>query len=150
MVIAQAAALPSVEAGLFLGLMKRSLGGYLSFRSSYGGIKEDYTCSSYGRTDFGYIWASGKVRYSRFSVSGGILAGISGGLAFYAGAGYRRSDRLWEDTSGKWARVEDLSRCGVIAEAGAIWRFNRLTLMAGLSSISFCTISPVAGVGVRF
>ena len=141
---------PSLGGGLFLGLKKRQTGGYLSFGTGFQTVREDYACTRDGRTDFGHIWASGRSRYSSFSLSGGIIVGNSGGLAGYAGAGYGRVGCYWEDVSGQWAKVEDRSFQGILVESGLIWTAGKLVVTAGLSSVSFSTLSPVIGLGVCF
>lgn len=148
--LVQLAAIPSVETGLFFGMKNEKVGGYLACRSGLQEIRESYVCSSDGRTDFGHIWASGRSKYSRFSISGGILAGRTGGLAGYAGAGYGTVGCFWEDVSGQWAKVDDRSFQGVLVETGLVWTVGRAVLTAGLSSVSFSTLSPVIGLGVCF
>lgn len=146
----QAGALPSVEAGLFIGVKRNALGGYLSARRGFGTSRHDYSASSDGRTDYGFLWASGKTGSSRYSVSGGVLIGFGEKLIIYAGAGYGKIDCLWEDTSGQWARIEDLSHRGGLVELGLIYSIGPFSIQAGASSISFSTISPVLGLGVNF
>lgn len=148
--LVQVAAIPSMETGLFFGMKNEKVGGYLACRSGLQAIRENYVCSSDGSTDFGHIWASGQSKYSRFSISGGILAGPPGGLAGYAGAGYGRVGCFWEDTAGQWAKVADKSCQGLLLEAGLIWTAGHTVLTAGLSTVSFSTLSPVIGVGICF
>ena len=103
-----------------------------------------------GQTGFGHIWASGRSGYSRFSVSGGILSEISGGLCLYAGAGYGRVGCFWEDVSGQWAKVKDKSFKGLMVESGVILTVWKIAIMTGVSSVSFSSLSPAVGVGVYF
>ena len=148
--VAQIAAFPSVETGLFLGLKKGRVGGYLSFRTGLQAVKEDYVCSSDGLADFGHIWASGLSKYTRLSISGGIIVGNSSGLACYAGAGFGSVGCFWEDVSGQWAKVKDKSFQGLLVEAGLLWTTGKIVLTAGLSSVSFSTLSPTLGLGICF
>lgn len=150
LLLLQAATLPSVEAGLFMGIKRNALGGYLSARRGFGSLEHDYSAYSDGRTDYGFLWASGKTSSSRFSVSGGALIGLGKSWILYAGAGYGKIDCLWEDTSGQWARIEDLSHRGGLVELGLIYSIGPFSIQAGASSISFSTISPVLGLGVNF
>lgn len=148
--LVQIAAIPSVETGLFFGMKNEKVGGYLACRSGLQAIRENYVCSSDGRTDFGHIWASGQSKYSRFSISGGILAGPADGLAGYAGAGYGTVGCFWEDIAGQWAKVGDKSCQGLLLEAGLIWTVGQTVLTVGLSTVSFSTLSPVIGMGLCF
>ncbi|MBR1926464.1 MAG: hypothetical protein IJ840_01735 [Bacteroidales bacterium] len=150
LLMVQVAALPSVEAGLMFGIRRNSFGGYLSARRGTGSLGHDYSASSDGRTGYGFLWASGKSRSAGFGLSGGALIGLGDNLSLYAGAGYGRSDRLWEDTSGRWARIDDLSHKGALVEAGAIYSFGHFSVIAGLQSITMSTISPVLGIGLVF
>ena len=150
LLLAQASAFPALEAGLFIGLKRNTLGGYLSARTGFGAMRHDYSASSDGRTDFGFLWASGKKGSSRYSVSGGALFGLGRSAMLYAGAGYGRIDCLWKDTSGQWARIEDLSHRGTLLEAGLVYSFGPISIQAGASSIFFTTFSPVFGLGFNF
>ena len=46
----------------------------------------------------------------------------------YAGLGYGSALTLWEDSSGKWARVADRSPKGLLFELGSICNMGRLNL----------------------
>ena len=145
-----ASALPSVEGGVFLGAMKGSFGGYVSARKGFGNMRSDYSATSDGRTDFGYLWASGETALSMYSLAAGALIRVGKRVTCYAGAGYGRIDQIWEDTAGQWARITDISHQGVQIEAGLIFSAGKFALMAGASSVSFATISPVFGLGIHF
>ena len=150
LVLAQAAALPTLQPGLMVGAEYGRIGGYLSFRNSFPGIKEDYICSADGITDFGHIWATGNSKWSGYSLSGGILLGIKDWLSVYAGAGYGESSLFWEDVSGQWAKVSDMSLSGLSMETGIIFKVNYFSILVGSSSISAKSITPVFGVGFSF
>ena len=145
-----ASALPSVEGGVFLGAMKGSFGGYVSARKGFGNMRSDYSAASDGRTDYGYLWASGEAALSRYSMAAGALIRAGKRVTCYAGAGYGRIDQIWEDTAGQWARITDISHRGAQIEAGLIFSAGKVALMAGASSVSFATISPVFGLGIHF
>ncbi len=145
-----ASALPSVEGGLFLGAMKGSFGGYVSARKGFGNMRSDYSATSDGRTGYGYLWASGETAVSRYSMAVGALMRVGERVTCYAGAGYGRIDQIWEDNAGQWARITDISHRGAQIEAGLIFSAGKVALMAGASSVSFATISPVFGLGIHF
>ena len=145
-----ASALPSVEGGVFLGAMKGSFGGYVSARRGFGNMRSDYSATSDGRADYGYLWASGEAALSRYSMAAGALMRVGERVTCYVGAGYGKIDQLWEDTAGQWARITDISHRGAQIEAGLIFSAGKVALMAGASSVSFATISPVFGLGIHF
>jgi len=130
--------------------MKGSFGGYVSARKGFGNIRSDYSATSDGRTDFGYLWASGEAAVSRYSMAVGALMRVGERVTCYVGAGYGRIDQIWEDTAGQWTRITDISHRGAQIEAGLIFSAGKVALMAGASSVSFATISPVFGLGIHF
>ena len=113
-------------------------------------MRSDYSATSDGRTDFGYLWASGETALSRYSFAAGALMRVAKGVTCYAGAGYGRIDQIWEDTAGQWARITDISHRGAQIEAGLIFSAGKVALMAGASSVSFATTSLVFGLGIHF
>ena len=83
-------------------------------------------------------------------MAAGALMRVGNRVTGYVGAGYGRIDQIWEDTAGQWARITDISHQGVHIEAGLIFSAGKVALMAGASSVSFATISPVFGLGIHF
>lgn len=151
-----ASALAGVEiglvptAGLMLCATGKKWGAYLSARSNFLSDASDYDCHSDGTASFGYIWPSGAVRKSRLAVSAGPVLVLRGRWSVYAGAGYGARTILWEDTSGSWARVTDLSSKGLLLEAGAIYRLNHLTFSAGISETAFSSVAVTLSAGLLF
>lgn len=109
-----------------------------------------YSCRSDGTTDRGLLWTSGRERTGMWAFTAGASYALTGPLRLYAGAGFGQKTVLWEDVAGQWARVTDLSPKGVAAEAGMLFDFGHLTLLAGVSTITFRTVSLDLGVGMRF
>ena len=116
-----------------------------------------FDCLSDGTTATGFIWTSGRESSGAMSVSAGLSYALltSHGpgtlsLRLYAGAGYGGRTVLWEDVSGRWARVSDLSPSGLCADAGLLLDYGHLSLMAGLSTISFQTLGFELGLGFLF
>lgn len=150
--------LPVLSAGLFSGDLvfggmvacRRPVGAYLKALSDFRSSEYAYLCSSDGTTPDGYIWTSGNTRVSRFSVSAGGILKCTGWLDACAGAGYGRRTLFWEDTDGAWAKVEDVSLQGILAELGAMMHFGRLTVYAGVSSLRFRRVDAEVGVGFLF
>ena len=142
---------PDMAYGLMAGYQHGRWGGYLAFRSSFTSCKTSYSCTSDGNLGNGsQIWPSGNEKRSNLMVCGGVLAGATKWLTVYAGAGYGFRKLAWEDVAGNWAAVSDWSRAGFAAECGVIASWHRLTVSAGVSTISFRTASFTCGVGLRF
>ena len=144
-------AAPDIAYGLMAGYQHGRWGGYLAFRSNFTSCKTSYSCTSDGNLGNGsQICPSGNEKRSNLMVSGGVLAGATKWLTVYAGAGYGSRKLAWEDVAGNWAAVSDWSRAGFAAECGVIASWHRLTVSAGVSTISFRTASFTCGVGLRF
>lgn len=129
---------------------RRPVGAYLKGLANFRSSEYAYLCSSDGTTPDGFIWTSGNTRVSRFSVSAGGTLKCAGWLDACAGAGYGSRILLWEDTDGAWAKVEDASLQGILAELGAMMHFGRLTVYAGVSSLRFRRVDAEVGVGFLF
>ncbi len=142
---------PSMSYGIRAGLMVSRFGGYTSFRSDFRPDEYSYTCMSDGSLQGGGVfWSGGESRSSSMAVHGGLLVRTTPWLTAYVGAGYGRTSQMWQDIGGKWAQVSDISFQGLSAEAGAILTWKMLAFSAGLSTVSFKTVSFTFGLGVRF
>lgn len=138
---------PGVMARLDLGRAGIYLKGSWLPVSDYA-----YSCKSDGTTDTGFIWTTGNERidaYS-FSVGGSYALPVAFPMRLYAGAGYGTRSVLWEDASGRWAQVSDLSFSGLSADAGLLFDIGHLTLMSGISSIAFRSLVLEFGLGFVF
>lgn len=150
------AALASVELGLapaagaMLSATWKNAGFYLSARSNFTSFGSDYDCFSDGTSPLGYIWPTGEVRRSRLALSAGPMFKLGGSWSVFAGAGYGAQTILWEDTSGSWARVSDLSSKGLLLEAGAMYRLNHLAFSAGISETAFSSVAVTLSAGLLF
>ena len=139
---------PQVSCGLSAGVRPGVLGGYVSAFCGFGSKPSEYICRSDGTTSFGRIWTSGESSSSSITASAGLLAGLGKHVCLNLGAGYGESDTYWQDTMGRWSKVEDLSLQGVSAEIGCIVKLGRVALAAGASTIAFRTLGARAGVGI--
>lgn len=139
---------PQVSYGLLAGVRPGFLGGYVSAFCGFGAKPSEYICRSDGTTSFGRIWTSGESSRSSITVSAGLLAGLGKHVCLNLGAGYGESDTYWQDTMGRWSKVEDLSLQGVSAEIGCIVKLGRVALAAGASTIAFRTLGARVGVGI--
>ena len=125
-------------------------GAYLSARSNFNFTRAAYSCQSDGTTEFGYLWPSGKSRGRRIAASAGVVFRVIPAVDIYAGAGYGQETLLWEDTSGSWASVADLSPQGALAELGVFLNFNHLCLGVGVSTTAFTQACAQIGLGLSF
>ncbi|MBO4743088.1 MAG: hypothetical protein J5533_05585 [Bacteroidales bacterium] len=139
---------PQVSCGLSAGVRPGVLGGYVSAFCGFGAKPSEYICRSDGTTSFGRIWTSGESSSSSITASAGLLAGLGKHVCLNLGAGYGESDTYWQDTMGRWSKVEDLSLQGVSAEIGCIVKLGRVALAAGASTIAFRTLGARVGVGI--
>lgn len=142
---------PDLAYGLRAGFKGRTFGGYLAFRSNFVKASSDYICNSDGTLENGSVfWPGGAEKTTSMTVSAGLLAQTASWLILYAGAGYGRRQLIWQDIDGRWAEVSDWSAKGLSAEAGAIFRWNRIAFSAGVSSVNFRTCNATFGVGFCF
>lgn len=136
--------------GVLLAYSPGRFGGYVSARSNFVACQADYACRNDGTTDFGFIWATGRTRGSRLSLSCGGVVRLADFLRLHAGAGFGHMSVLWEDSSGRWARVSDRSSQGVLLESGLLFEFDHFTAGLGVSSIHFRDWSAMVSAGLSF
>lgn len=144
-------AMPQLSYGLMAGYQHKRFGGYLRFNSNFHKLPAtSYECFSDGSLySGGCFWASGESSLSTFAITGGLLVAANNYLTIYVGAGYGSRLHAWQDIDGAWARVTDISRKGMCADAGVIFSWHRLALSAGISTMSFRTAAFTCGIGVR-
>ena len=153
LVLPQLEVMPTIGYGVMLGAQFRMFGIYAKATSNFKSSVSDYECESSGATTYGTIWTSGETRKSLMTIScGAILRNCYCSLHPTVGIGYGKYSVLWEDTSGDWAKVSDLSASGVMPELGAIYTSGHLALSASAGAIISSEIRPVInfGVGIRF
>ena len=136
--------------GALVAVSGARLGAYLSCRSNFVQGRSDYACTLDGKTEWGYIWTSGKVRSSRTVVNCGMSFCPWDRVGFLGGVGYGREAVLWEDSAGRWASVSDISHAGLSVELGVQFRAGHLVITGGCSSIRFRDLSALLGLGWRF
>ena len=74
---------------------------------------------------------------------------MNGPLDVYGGLGYGRHQSLLQDIDGKWAAAGS-GISGICLEAGVLASWKSITFGAGLSSISFRSLTPVISIGINF
>lgn len=125
-------------------------GGYVRFHSNFKPVAHSYICSSDSSWEGGTMWPSGNSQISILQASAGVRKNFGPWFGITAGAGYGRKVVLWEDLSGVWAKVQDLSTSNVLLECGLIVDAGPVEIQAGVSTIAFRTISLDFGLGFRF
>lgn len=143
------AVVPDSSYGLMAGVMRKA-GLYARFDSNFIFPTIDYTCSSDGQASYGQIWTTGKTVRSRLSAAAGVLWHPVSWLTLYTGAGYGWRKLCWEDASGRWAEVSDVSLRGVSGDLGIVFNIDHLAISAGINTIAFRRIDCTLGIGIYF
>lgn len=144
------AGIPDLNPGLLLAVSKGRWGGFLKGSSTVTAVRPSYSCYADGTTDTGYIWTSGKEAVKRFSITAGGTFSPLSFLSVYAGAGYGARRLFWEDAAGEWATVRDRCVSGITVDAGFLFSWRHLSVMAGASAIGLKAFSAELGIGFRF
>ena len=144
--------IPNLSYGASLSLSdhRTHWGGYARFRSNFVSAVSDYNCLSDGSASSGAIWTSGREKVSVTRLSFGCRKVFGKYFGLYLGTGWGRQVTLWEDISGKWAKVTDWSQDGVLLEGGAILDIGPVEFHAGVSGTAFRFAEMELGVGIRF
>ena len=144
------AGVPELYYGAMATLQGERFGGFVKGALSIPYTQGGYGCLSDGTTASGYIWTSGAECISRWSVTAGATFSPWRFMTLYAGGGYGSRSILWQDVSGNWATVTDLSATGFTADGGIIFNIGPVSILAGASSIGFSNVTAEFGLGVRF
>lgn len=135
--------------GVMVGVVKK-VGGYVSFRSNYKFAKADHFVYSYSELTS----PTSKTITSVVKASGGILFRANESIYPYTGVGYGFNDHLYLNSdnsySGSWWQIKDLSRQGLVVEAGVVSKFGPIAFSVGVCTIKFKTVSLDLGLGVMF
>ena len=149
------ASLPTLRPGLMARLDVGRAGVYL--KGSWLPMSDySYVCKSDGTTSTGFIWTTGKEHVDAYSISaGGSFAVVKTpkyhtAFRLYLGGGYGARSVLWEDASGRWAQVSDLSLSGFSTDAGLLLDIGHLTMMSGISTVAFQAFNLEFGLGFLF
>lgn len=141
--------LPEAFPGLMVLVRRKEIGGYLKGTASFS-PQADYDARSDGTVGSALLWTTGREKYTQFSLSGGLIYAPGPRISFYAGAGYGKQDIRWEDASGKWARITDLSSQGMTVDAGILLTFGHLILQGGAVLREQGRIKVETGIGWLF
>lgn len=136
--------------GLMAGVKMNRWGGYARFTGSFNGTVPSYSCSDDGTLENGgSIWPNGKSAGKTLQITTGALYEMNGHLDVYGGLGYGRHQSLLQDIDGNWAAAGS-GISGICLEAGVLASWKSVTFGAGLSSISFRSLTPVISIGINF
>ena len=151
--LALASVMPSPGAALALSFTPAGfpVGGYLKATSNFISPRScAYSCMPDGSSGAGKVWLSGEESRSLWQLSAGAVIPISESFSLCAGLGYGSLMLSWEDISGSWVKVEDLSVSGAVLEAGVTCRFRQFILGAFLGTTRFRSLNLEFGLGLRF
>ena len=152
-VLALASVMPAPGASLALSFTPAGfpVGGYLKATSNFISPRNcAYSCMPDGSSGAGKVWLSGEESRSLWQLSAGAVIPISESFSLCAGLGYGSFMLSWEDISGSWVKVEDLSVSGAVLEAGITCRFRQFILGAFLGTTRFRSLNLEFGLGLRF
>ena len=136
--------------GSMAGAQYGRWGGYAKFTGRFNAVTPSYSCSDEGILDNGSsIWPNGESTEKALHITAGALYGMNDWLDIYAGLGYGRHQVLWQDIDGNWASVGQGLR-GLCTEAGALASWKNFTFGAGVSTISFRSLTPTLSLGINF
>ncbi len=136
--------------GSMAGAQYGRWGGYAKFTGRFNAVTPSYSCSDEGILDNGSsIWPNGESTEKALQITAGALYGMNDWLDIYAGLGYGRHQVLWQDIDGNWATVGQGLK-GVCAEAGVLTSWKHFTFGAGISTISFRSLTPTLSFGINF
>ena len=141
---------PQMAYGFTAAYWGRKVGAWGSVRSNYSYHKTMYLALSDGSSGNGRIWTSGKASTDRFSCTAGPLLRIDKKIALFAGAGYGISRVCWEDFTGDWMLVKDISYTGICYEMGASVIFDPFVLSLTLSVLPKTSASANISIGFSF
>ena len=136
--------------GAMAGAQSGRWGGYAKFTGRFNAATPSYSCSDEGILGNGSsIWPNGETAEKTLMFTVGPLYGLSEWFDIYTGLGYGRHQVLWQDIDGNWASVGQGLK-GVCAEAGVLTSWKHFTFGAGISTISFRSLTPTLSVGINF
>ena len=139
------------SAGLRLALMRRH-GVYLTGHTDFHSVPTTQgECDNRGVLDDGSSpYYSGKTKESRWSIMAGGIHRLIGEFCLYEGIGYGARTTAWERHDGDWLRNRDYTYRGLCAEAGGLYRFQRIAVSAGVLTIQGKYWEGTIGVGIHF
>lgn len=141
--------LPEGFPGLMVFAQRKDIGGYLKGTFSFA-PHTSYDALSDGTAGASLIWTTGRERYAQYSLSGGLVYSVNTSVRLYGGAGYGTQDVRWEDASGKWARITDLSFQGLTVDAGVLLSFGHWLVQGGVVLRDQGRLKVETGLGWRF
>jgi hypothetical protein len=152
--------------GLNIGLVGKSVGFYLRYRTNMSFQNYTETCNSLtsevpGMSNYAYQRLANQ-KSNILMASGGLIVKAVPELMFSVGGGFwSRSvifdfqkiskEGLAEPQGAFWAKSSDLSEEGVVIDLDATFRIGKtLSISLGCSALSFKYLSPNAGIGIFF
>ncbi len=142
-----------ITAGIMVAVMKRH-GGYLHVSTDFGNTGSlTESCDRHGAIDGQDRYYSGKTRRKAFMVTAGAAHRVGRHFVIFEGVGYSSNTLAWQlaqSEGGHYVKNSYFSTQGVTAEAGLMFRFNRVSIEASVQTIKGSEWFGTLGVGIRF
>lgn len=157
---------PTMPFGFMLGGYheNKKLGAYAKVLSNLRSKTSELTCNNSdieGLIDESlFSHFTKKTRRNNLAISAGLLYPLNDRLSLSGGLGYGKREVYWEvahyhmDTEKLykklWAHNIESSYRGVVAEIGAVYKFDKFIFLAGLSTLKLKDLDMYAGIGYSF
>lgn len=138
--------------GIRTGVMRRH-GAYLLLQSDLRPLPDiQGECTRTGMLpgETGSLYYTGHTEEGRYQLLAGGIHRLWKELCLYEGIGYGKHTVAWETAEGKLLRNTAYSSQGVSMEMGGIYRFRKIVLSAGVSTIATKYWEAMVGFGVHF
>jgi hypothetical protein len=149
-------------AGLTVGVVGQSIGGYVRYQTNFSSQKYTEICDEKGIIEGfdGYFWLGNK-KANTMLITGGLVFKPTRNFLISAGAGYWKRDLMYEfrkinltvtkQEEDFWAKNENSSNEGLAIDLDGIYRIGKVFYVsAGCSFMNFEYAYGNAGIGVFF
>lgn len=138
--------------GAMLYLTGKHIGGYVMGTSSFSSVTEGYACTSDGEIiGGGSFWGNGDSKSSVLAIAVGPMFSFNHGFRAFAGIGYGNRATYWEDISGQFAKVEDISGNGLLFQIGGMKTLGHLVFTTSAQYLpAIGTVTTSVGIGIEF
>lgn len=149
--------------GIKIGMLGKTA-WYVEARGSLLAMNTpSYTYNGNSITDYnkpGYYEYSGTAGWQSYSVVAGVTQQLHWNIFMYAGVGYGVENYVMEineydysspsSTSSDWAKYDGYCTSGIEIDAGLLYRYKKLIIGAGATSLDFSSFGWSASLGIQF
>lgn len=143
----------SYLAGGLMATFMRRHGGFIHLSTDFGATgKLPENCDKHGMIDGAQRFYSGDTKRKSFMATAGASHRIGAHFVVFEGVGYSANTLAWElaqSEGGGYVRNSYYSHSGVTAEAGAQFRFKRITIAASVITVKGSEWFGSVGIGIR-